>query len=424
MVRLPSISTIGLAAASVAFILGGLTFVMGTLAPAVGELRYGFPAYYTSARLAIDGHWGPDVYDNAWFSARTLELTDNRIAEIFRPNTPMMSLLAIPTARLDILTARRIWLAADVGFIVIALIVLFRAFPALRSPPWVVAVSALFLWWAPLRETVGLGQAYALMLGLQAVALWALMRERADAAGRALGIAAATKLAALPVVLLLAVRRSWRAVLVALGGVVVLAALTLDFASADSWARFVAVLADDTFRPPASLSVTAYQSATGLFQHLFVPDPEWNPGAVANLPGLAAFGAVAATVVALGVTLWLGRSGRLDLAVGAAIVVGALVLDLAQEYHFAVLLAPAVVALAHLVDAPRRRPLDLVWFVVALVLLAAPLAYEDPALSTGWVALLAYPRLYGAWLLWAWLIRALWLDRSRRPAPHEAAPAR
>jgi len=424
MIRLPSISTIGLAAASVAFILGAWTLVTGTLGPAVGELRYGFPAYYTSARLAIDGDWGPDVYGNAWFSARTLELTDNRIAEIYRPNTPMMSLLAIPIARFDILTARRIWLAADVLFILVTLIALFRAFPALRSPPWAVAVTALFLWWAPLRETVGLGQAYALMLALQAVALWALLQGRFDAAGLALGIVAATKLAALPVVLLLAVRRSWRAVLVALGGVVVLTALTLDFASADSWARFVAVLADDAFRPPASLSVTAYQSATGFFQHLFAPDPQWNPGAVANLPALAALGAIATTVIALGVTLWLGRLGRLDLAIGAAIVVGVLVLNLAQEYHFAVLLAPAVVALAHIVEVPRRRPLDVAWLAVALVLLAAPLAYEGPALSTGWLALLAYPRLYGAWLLWAWLIRALWLDRARRPASHQAAPAR
>ena len=38
-----------------------------------------------------------------------------------------------------------------------------------------------------------------------------------------------------------------------------------------------------------------------------------------------------------------------------------------------------------------------------ILLLAVAWPYESPGLSTGWAALLAYPRLYGGWLLWAWL---------------------
>ena len=31
------------------------------------ELRFGFPAYYVSSRLVLEGDWGPAVYDDAWF---------------------------------------------------------------------------------------------------------------------------------------------------------------------------------------------------------------------------------------------------------------------------------------------------------------------------------------------------------------------
>jgi len=53
----------------------------------------------------------------------------------------------------------------------------------------------------------------------------------------------------------------------------------------------------------------------------------------------------------------------------------------------------------------------MVALVVACVLVAAPWPYEDPRLS-GWLLPLAYPRLIGAWLLWAWLVADLWRARS------------
>jgi hypothetical protein len=59
------------------------------------------------------------------------------------------------------------------------------------------------------------------------------------------------------------------------------------------------------------------------------------------------------------------------------------------------------------------------------LLLAAPLPYTDPALGAGWAALLAYPRVYGAWLLWGWLVRALWKERHMavHASPADTTPA-
>ena len=403
--------------------LGAVSFVGGTVIPASNGLRYGFPSYYTSSRLVLEREWGPEVYRNAWFSDRSRDLTGGTVAEIYRPNTPMMSLLALPVAWLDVFKARRVWLLADLLLIVATVVALFAALPALRFPLRAAVFIGLCLWWAPLRETVSLGQAYALMLALQAVALWAIVRDRPAVAGIAIGAAVATKLAALPLLLVLAVRGTWRTAVAAGAMVLGLAVLTVGFAHADSWSRWAQVLGEDVLHPPASQSVTAYQSASSFFAHLFATDVLWNPGPVAELPWLATILGVAAVAIALGATVWLGRRGRTDATVAAAVAAGVLVLGLAQEYHFAMLLVPAAVALARWFDEPGRPALDGLWLALALALLAAPLPYEDPVLSVGWAALLAYPRLYGAWLLWGWLIRELWRDRLPAAAPHGRAGA-
>jgi len=323
-----------------------------------------------------------------------------------------MSLMAAPVAGLDILTARRVWLVLDLALVAIAYAALLVAIPTLRSPPVALAIGALFLWWSPLREQVGLGQAYALMLALQAIAVWAMVRDRPAATGAVVGVAAATKLAALPLLLLLAVRRSWRAIAVAAGVAVLLGLVALGFAGLDGWVGFGRAVIADVTQPPAFLSVTSFQSLTGLVDNLLVPNTPWNPNPLATAPVLATPIVVGLSAAALVVTLWLGRYGRVDVAAAAAITAGLLVLDLAQEYHFAVLLIPASVAIGAWLDRDELGLVDAAWLVGAIVLLALPFAYEDPGLDGGFSTFLAYPRLYGAWLLWAWLIRWLWLERS------------
>jgi hypothetical protein len=259
------------------------------------------------------------------------------------------------------------------------------------------------------------------MLALQAVALWAIVRGRAGVAGVAVGLAVATKLVAVPLLLVLAVRGMLGAVAAAVVTILVTALLTVGFAGADGWLGFGRALVADVVAPPASLSVTAYQSANGFFGHLLTVDPVWNPSPIAVVPWVATFAVLAATAVALGLTLWVGRAASTTIAVGAAVVGGVLVLNLAQEYHFAMLLVPAAVAMARWFEVPGRSAFDGLWLAASLALLAAPIDYESPALTAGWLALMAYPRLYGAWLLWAWLIREGW--PARAPVVVERAEA-
>jgi len=91
----------------------------------------------------------------------------------------MATLLALPVAGLDYMTARRAWLALQIVAIGALIGALFAALPALRAPPAGLAFIALVLAWSPLREDVRLGQAYTFVALLQALAVVAMVLKRA-----------------------------------------------------------------------------------------------------------------------------------------------------------------------------------------------------------------------------------------------------
>jgi hypothetical protein len=82
------------------------------------------------------------------------------------------------------------------------------------------------------------------------------------------------------------------------------------------------------------------------------------------------------------------------------------VAPVAEEHNFVLLLLPIAI-LSHQLATRPFTLIDWGWLVLACFLLAIPFYYKAPALSLGWSALLAYPRLYGGWLLWALALRHL-----------------
>lgn len=401
MPRRPAAAT--LLAASLA-IVAGAWFLLGPVAEARRVLTYGFPAYYTSSRLVLDGRWSPEVYDNAWMHRET-STAANGVLEIYRPNTPVMSLLALPVAGLDVGTARAAWLVLQVVLVAVLLGALLAALPVLRAPPAALGLAALVLAWAPLHDDVRNGQAYTAIAALQAVVLWAAIRGRPAPAGLALGVSIAAKLASIPVALVVMARGGWRTLGWAAAMGLVLVALTLPFAGAAGWGAFARALGQDTLAPTPQLAVVAFQSTTGFLDHLLRFDAAWNSHPILDLPWLASLLGWAATGVVLVVTVRFGRRAPIDLAIAAAIVAGLLVLNLAQEYHGAMLLVPAAVALARWRSdgLGGRRGLVLVG---ALVLAGAPIPYLEVTPPGGALDVLLYPRLAGGWLLWASLVAA------------------
>jgi hypothetical protein len=231
--------------------------------------------------------------------------------------------------------------------------------------------------------------------------------------GAALGLAASMKLSGSPLWLLLVARGHWRALAMGTAVGLGLAAVGVALVGLASWQRFVEVVIEHT-REPGWAAGLAFQTTPSFFQHLFRPDAQWNPQPVWVLPAWVARACtLAVSAAALGITVWKARRADLTLAFAAALTLGVVLLPFAEEYHYTLLVLPLSVAIGQI--AKQRRPARgaWAWLGLAFILLAGPWPYKDPWLNLGWHALLGYPRLYGGWLLWGWLIAAM------KPAPSD-----
>jgi hypothetical protein len=92
------------------------------------------------------------------------------------------------------------------------------------------------------------------------------------------------------------------------------------------------------------------------------------------------------------------------------------------DYHYVLAIFPIVVLLSRLHDQPRTVAFAML--AVATIAIAAALPYNSPRLSSGLIAILAYPKLYGALLLAGLCVlpvAALRTDEDAVSAPSTAA---
>lgn len=379
-------------------VISGLNFWTNSFVPSLSGMTYGFPAYYTAARLVIEGRWSDRVYDDAWFGAQVLAQTDGRVSDLLSYNPPAASLLLVPLAWLDLGSARAGWAVFKLVLLAASLWLILNALPQLAvRAGWI----ALVFSFGPLREDFRVGQMYVPLLFLFALTFWSMPRRRTAFTGIALGVAAVTKLSGGPVWLTLAARGRWRDVGMSAVSGAALVAISMIVTGAPGWSAFLAEL-------PAHLTATrwasqvAFQATPSFFQRLFVADARWNPQPLWNWPWLAVALSIGLIGAALMLTIWRSRRADWDLAFGSAVALGVLVFPLAEEYHYTLFLLP----LAVMVSRIARKPFDArdgVWLVAVLLLLAVPWPYKNMG-QDGWSALLSYPRLYGGWLVWGWLI--------------------
>ena len=88
---------------------------------------------------------------------------------------------------------------------------------------------------------------------------------------------------------------------------------------------------------------------------------------------------------------------------------------LGEGYHYALALPSLLVGAWWAWRSGDWRSTEswMLWGALALaaLLMAAPLPYQSPVLAVSWLALLAYPRVYGAYLLW--LVLAFMLKQAK-----------
>ena len=151
-----------------------------------------------------------------------------------------------------------------------------------------------------------------------------------------------------------------------------------------------------------SLAVTAYQSQLGFFHHLLIFDPQWNPHPWLNVPWLGFWlPALAMLAMLVASARAARRADAPDLVLALFVMASILLSPVALDYHYVLALLPVAILLAHL---PSWGSLDsliagLGW-LTAVAAIGLNLPYQSAAIQGGAWALLAYPKLYGAILLW------------------------
>lgn len=391
--------------AAVLLALAALFFGVRVFLPALTTMSHSFPAYYTASRLVLEGRWSPQIYGEGWFEARVLEMTNGQVSDRFSLHPPVTSLLLVPIAWLDLTSARVVWEIFNLALFAGAMGLLLRA-STVQDNVWRMLFVALALVYTPMAENFRVGQTYVLLLFLFALALWSQRESGLTARGRGawtglgLGLAAGLKLSGLPLWLLFAARRQWRELVAAV--VVLLATGILGLVLGWEGTLAFAERLLGASQTSALTAHVAFQTTPSYFQHLFVPSPDFNPMPLFNAPWLATVLDVIAVVGALGLTLWFGRKARIELAFAAAVTLSVILFPQALEYHYTLLLIPLAVMSAQVYAAPTRW--SVIGLAVILVLLVMPFNWNISFWNQGAWSLLAYPRLYGGWLLWGWLV--------------------
>jgi hypothetical protein len=373
--------------------IAAMTLAMFTVFSA-GSVTHGFVSYYTASMLLVRGGLDARAYDDRWFGEQVKQLTASNVREIFVPNPPSMSLMALPLVRFDAQTARAAWLFASLALFLAAVGALVR-YQAHRGRDLGVPIVMLMLLMPAVFTNLRIGQGYLIVFALFASAVILVMRERDRTAGIMLGLLLALKTSGVALAVILAARRRWRVLAAAAVTVVVVALAIMPFVGIEMWRAYPSAVREYVNRPASS--VTAYQTTLGLFRHLCVADAQWNPSPAANCGSIAFVVPALINGGATLVTMLLAlRARRPEPWLSAAAALSVVTLPAVAEPHFVLMAIPLALLRLSIVET-----------VVIAALLIVPMEWTAERFTAGWWALLAYPRLYAGWLLWGISVREL-----------------
>jgi hypothetical protein len=370
----------------------------GTVNPRLIDLRtIDLMEYLSVSHLILQGHGG-GMYDFHHLAVIQSQLAGQPAANfgvLAFLYPPFLAFALIPLALLPYGWAYVLWLASNLVLLSAALYHLERyarlqgrAATAFR---W---LSLLFL---PVFFVLALGQVSVLLLALVVAAFIALQRGHDELAGVALALACMKPAYIAPLLLVVLLRRRWRACIAFVVSGLVLLVLPVPVLGPRIYLSYESMLRQ----------VTAWQgrSIDGhlWYQHVAIPTgtyaPEWNHSfagfAELLLSGRGAtFLYMALCLIALALLVWCTlRCERLDIPFGLAVVVGLLVSPHTLIYDDTLLLLPVAIALRYRARAPYLLPITLVlgWVAVAVgyrAVFAIPIQITvlAAAMLAGWLA--------------------------------------
>ena len=399
--------------AAVLAVYGAVAILPACLTPNTN----GYAAYYTASRILwTDPADLYRVYDRPWFQARIDEFGFVGVRDIYNTQPPTCSLMLAALARLSPSRARVAWVLATSGMVWLAAGELLAGLGAVAKREigrWSPVACAAATAFSPLRDNFRHGQCYTLLLLCLCLVFRLELRGTARtsfAAGVPLGLMAVLKTSGLWLWPLLLIGGRWRTIVGAVATVLVVALAAVPVIGVGAWRAYVHELPRLSTDP--SRYVTAYQTVTSMMGHLFCFDPPWSRALVVNAPAVARWSTGLVMVAALGISALIQRLSApsawarvLSLAMIASLNVT--MAPVAENYHYVLVLPSLGVAIAWAIER-GGSPTTVAFLAVVVALLSTPLHYlTSPALEVGWLGLLAYPRVYGALLLWGWLCVAL-----------------
>ena len=249
-------------------------FAVWSFVPAWRVLRTDFPNYYLAASLYRRGIPLDRVYEWRWFQRQKDHLQIDQRLVRFAPNPPICGLPFLPVAHLPPLTAKRVWLIANLVFLVLALWLLRRT----TDLAWRRLLLLAFLCLLPLRQNFLFGQYYVLILLLICLAYFAMVRGRKSWAGVPLAGSAWLKVFPVFFLILFLRKRDWRAAAGLISAGAALAVLSLlMFGWNVHKILLLEVLPSAMHGDLLGPYVLDWNSFTALCHRFLLAEPELNP---------------------------------------------------------------------------------------------------------------------------------------------------
>jgi hypothetical protein len=251
-----------------------------TMPRAWGKLNTDFPNYYLSARLAHEGFDTSREYEWVWFEReKDHRAVDANVIGLL-PITPFSTLVMWPLSGLPPLTAKHLWILANLALL-IPLCRMLRSMTGLSYRH----IALIFALSFPLHRNLLYGQFYVFLLWVIVAACWAYLRGRHGLAGALLAIAAACKVFPVLLFIFFLQRRNWRALLS--GAATGLAALAVS-AAVFGWnlhrTYVLQVLPWSLHGEGLPPYATGSASISSVLHYLFLAEPQWNPHPWHNSP--------------------------------------------------------------------------------------------------------------------------------------------